>query len=148
MILNVGRESSESEEFYRRLRTATGLLLISIGVLVALWAFMNVYKVFTNPDEIEVFRKIVPQSSELRELDIEGDKIVLPVGLFSFMAYSIGCLLLLIAGMIGGAFITGGVNLLQPAVMKLDRRMKAEAVSLRARIEQLGEMLKKEEKES
>jgi hypothetical protein len=148
MVLNAGREPSQSEEFYGKLRTATGLLLIGIGVLIALWAFVNVYRVFTNPDEMAVFGKIVPQSPELRELDIEGDKIVLPVGLFSFMAYFIGCLLLLIAGMIGGAFITGGVGLLQPAVMRLDRRMRAETLSLRSKIEQLGELIKKEERES
>lgn len=144
-MLQRGQSVEEREEFYRRLRFAIGFILIAIGVIVALWAFSSAYRMFTNPEEIEVFQRIVPETPELRSLDIEGERVLLPLGLFSFMAYVIGCFLLLVAGSIGGAFITGGVRLLQPSVARLERILRREIEGLGARIEDVAGRLKKED---
>jgi hypothetical protein len=139
--------TAEREEFYRRLRVAVGLVLIATGVLICLWAFASAYKVFTDPQKVEVFQTIVPRNPEFRTLDIDGEKVQLPLGLFNFMGYAIGCLLLFIAGSIGGGLISGGVKLLQPGFFRLEKRIKGEVDSLKATLEEMAERFKKEEKD-
>lgn len=90
-----------------------GLALVIIGVIISLWVFTKVCKIFTAPQEIKVFEQIMPESSEWRELEIEGKKVVLPVNTFRFIAYGIGSFLLLVAAIVAGGLISGGVGLLQ-----------------------------------
>jgi len=139
-------QTREREEFYRRLRISIGLVLIAAGVGMCLWAFAGAYKIFTDPQEIEVFQTIVPRNAELRMLDIDGEKVELPLGIFNFMGYVIGCLLLFIAGSIGGGFISGGVNLLQPSAGKVERKVKREVDGLKARLTDMAEKLRREER--
>jgi hypothetical protein len=125
------------------LKTFIGLILIIAGILISIWVFMNIYKIFTNPKEIEIFKQIVPNSPELREIEIEGKKIILPPGIFHFMVYLIGCFLLFIAGIIAGGFITGGVNLLQSKTQRLELSFKRKFEILKNKINQIREILKK-----
>jgi hypothetical protein len=133
----------EFYEPYSGLKKLIGLILIVGGVIIALWAIVNVYKIFTNPQEIEVFSRIIPDSPEIRKLDIGGTKVILPEGLFLFMAYSIGCFLLFIAASIATALITGGVNLLQSSFLKLETRITKEMVNLKKTIEEVKETFTK-----
>jgi len=133
----------ETAEFYRRLRIIVGLVLIVVGSLMAIWAFTNVYRIFTNPQQLEVFKRIVPDNPEMRVLDIEGREVVLPEGLFHFLAYVVGCLLLIIAGTIGGAIITGGANLMRFDIQRLERGFSKKIEGLKEKMEEIGETLKK-----
>ena len=140
-MLHVRHQTRDRDESLRLLRIGAGLVLLAIGVTMALWAFVGAYRILTEPSNIEIFQTIVPESPELRTLDIDGKKIVLPEGLFRFMAYVIGCLLLLIAGSIGGGFISGGVNLLQFSFARLERQIKREVEGLSAKMEGVARRL-------
>lgn len=137
------RSAEDSDEMYRRIRTAIGLVLIVAGATMAFWVFVNAYRIFTNPQEIELFREIVPDNPQLRELDIDGKKVILPLGLFNFMAYTLGCLVLVIAGTVGGAFITGGVNILQSNILRFERRLNKRFENLRQKMDRIGDLLEK-----
>lgn len=50
----------EVYESGKGLRDFIGIILIVIGVVIALWAVINVYKIFTNPQGIEVFKTDYP----------------------------------------------------------------------------------------
>jgi len=122
-----------SDEQYRRpeiyesggggLRTILGIVFIVVGSMMALWTFKNAYGMITNPKEIEIFAQIVPDNPGLRELDFEGKKIIIPIGLFKHFAYFIGGFLLFIASGIAGTFIAGGINLLQSSIQRLEIRL-------------------------
>jgi cytochrome c biogenesis protein CcdA len=124
-------------------RDFIGIILIVVGVVIALLAVINVYKIFTNPQGIEVFKQIIPDNPETRELDIGGEKVILPKGIFLFMAYSIGCLLLFIAASIATALITSGVNLLQSNFHRLEQKINKEISSLKSKMEEITEVFKK-----
>jgi len=108
----------ETYEYGRNISNYFAAALIIIGIIVALWAIINTYKIFTNPEEIEVFREIVPHHTEARTLEMDGKKILIPVSVFYFMAFAIGCFLLFIAGSIGASLIKSGVNLLQTSIRR------------------------------
>jgi hypothetical protein len=124
-------EPYEPMEGFRKL---IGIILISIGAIIALWAAVNVYRIFTEPRQLEVFKSIIPDRPELRELDIDGKKVVLPEGLFLFFSYGIAALLLFIATSIGTAFIASGVNLLMSNYRRLELKVTTEMAKLKRKI--------------
>ncbi|MCK4526940.1 hypothetical protein KAW18_06180 [candidate division WOR-3 bacterium] len=130
-------------ETKKHLKFLIAIILITAGIIIALWTITKVYKIFTNPQEIEVFKQIVPDKPEMRELDIAGQKVILPAGIFLFMAYGIGCLLLLVASGIATGLITGGVNLLQSNFQKLETKVITEIENLKVKIDELKETFKK-----
>jgi hypothetical protein len=143
-----GQHSADRDDLFRRLRVGAALVLLGIGIAMALWAFGGAYRIFTEPQRIEVFQAIVPENPDLRTLEIDGEEIVLPEGLFKFMAYVIGCLLLLIAGSIGGGFISGGVNLLQSNIARLESRMTKKVEGLGAKLEDIAERLNQKSRQA
>ncbi len=134
-----------SEELYRRtgvyenkrdIKGFIGLLLITVGILMVFWVFMNVYTMFTHPQELEVFKQLVPDDPELRSLDMDDRKIIIPIVIFHFMAYGSSCLLLLTAGIISSALVTGGVHLLQSDFQKLEEKIE----DLKNKIDEIKEI--------
>jgi hypothetical protein len=88
---------------------AIGIVLVILGVIVALWAFMNVYDMFTEPEKLTKFQKLVSNSIEGSMTTHETTvKVVIPSEL---LAYLFPMILLGIASGIAGIFITGGANL-------------------------------------
>jgi len=126
-----------------RIRAIIGVALVIVGCMMAFWAFANVYKIFTNPEQIEAFKQIAPENPEFRELDIEGRKAVIPEGLFHFMAYVIACFLLLIAGVIGASLVTGGANLLQTSFRRLEAKVDKKMDKLKDKMEKIGDLIEK-----
>lgn len=143
MIPDTRYGGEESQDVTLRIRTIIGIALVIVGCVMAFWAFANVYKIFTNPQEIEAFKQIAPENPELRELDIEGRKAVIPEGLFHFMAYVIACFLLLIAGVIGASLVTGGANLLQTSFRRLESKVDKKMDKLKDKMEKIGELIEK-----
>lgn len=70
-LLNGKEIEMSSEEKYRRpeileaglqVRTIIGSVMIIVGIILVLWVGINIYKIYTNPREIEVFKQIIPDS--------------------------------------------------------------------------------------
>ena len=127
---------SETYEPIKGFKKFLGIILIAAGAIIALWAIINIYYIFTNPQQLEVFKQIIPDSPKIRELDIDGKKVILPEGVFLFMSYGIGCFLLFIAAMIGTGFITGGVNLLMSSYQRLEAKINKEIGNLKKKIDE------------
>ena len=136
-------KSSNLYEVNWSLKNIFGALLIIAGILLAVWVFMNLYKIFTNPTELEVFKQIVPENPNLRTLDIDGKKVILPLGIFNFFAYGICGFLLLVGGLISTGFISSGVNLLVGNVLGLEMRINRAMVGLKKRIDEIKEQFTK-----
>ncbi len=133
-------ETYESMEGFRKL---IGIILISVGAIIAIWAAINIYRTFTDPRQLEVFKNIIPNSTEIRKMEIDGKKVVLPEGLFLFLSYGIAAFLLFIASCIGTAFITGGVNLLMSSYRKLELKVTTEMAKLKRKIDETKAMMSK-----
>ncbi len=143
MIPQARYGGEEGQDVIVRIRTIIGVALVIVGCMMAFWAFASVYKIFTNPQEIEAFKQIAPENPEFRELDIEGKKVVVPEGFFHFMAYVIACFLLLIAGVIGASLVTGGANLLQTSFRRLEAKVDKKMDKLKNKMEEIGELIEK-----
>jgi hypothetical protein len=104
-------------------KNVLGIILIIAGGMFAFWICMTIYSIFDEPQKIEIFNQIIPPGPEVREVRIEGKEFVLPSGMFKFMAYFIGVLLLAVAARIAIGLISSGVRLLQPAIQKLEMKI-------------------------
>jgi len=89
-------------------KTLFGYFLLIVGIMISLWVFMNIYRIFNDPAQIEIFRNMLPQDSGAREIMIEGRKIVLPAVILNISAYFLGTFLMFIAGTIAGFFFRSG----------------------------------------
>ena len=128
---------------FRTVRNIVGLMLILTGAFMALWICMNVYEMFTSPQKIEIFKQIVPADPGMRELDVDGKKILLPQGIFVFLAYGIGILLLMVGAAIANGLLTGGVNLLQSSFRRFETKMAGKFEGLKSKVDEMKETLKK-----
>lgn len=135
--------SSETYEPIKGLRNFIGLILIVVGAIIAIWVIFNVYKMITNPYHLEVFKHIIPDRDEIRELDIDGKKVVLPKGIFHFMSYLIGIFLLSLAVSIAVALIKGGVDLLMSSFQRLELKMTKEFSKLKTKIDETKTLIRK-----
>lgn len=113
------------------IRETLGIILVVIGTGVALWVFANVYEIFTSPQKLTAYQKLVSQNPEgsLATKD-SSVKLVIPP---KFLAYLIPILLLGIGVSIAGILITGGVGLAHGAYQKFSLRVaRSEDKTLRA----------------
>jgi hypothetical protein len=127
----------------RFFRNVLSIILIAAGGLLALWICMTIFEIFDKPSSIEIFNQIIPPGPDVREISIEGKELVLPSGVFTFMAYFIGVFLLAVAARIAIGLISAGVRLLQPSIqnlqMKIDsqfRMMEAKMISGMQKLEE------------
>ncbi len=126
--------SRENQDLFGRvigIREALGIILVVVGVGLALWVFANVYEIFTSPQKLTAFQKLMSQTVEgsLSTKDSHV-KLVIPP---EFLAYLIPILLLGIGASIAGILITGGVGLAHGAYQKFSLRVaRSEDKTLRA----------------
>lgn len=91
--------------------------LIAIGVVIALWSFVQVYNIFTNPEELTVFQQLVSDEVTFK-MTIDDEEVrVEPAP--EVLAYIIPLMLLAVAVSVARMFITGGVNLYHSNLRKL-----------------------------
>ena len=93
-------------------RQVVGCFLILVGTVMGFWVFMQVYRVFTAPEELTLYQELVSDYLETRLL-IEGEEVsrlVLPA---EVLAYFIPIFLLLVGIAVAKMFISGGVGLLR-----------------------------------
>lgn len=113
-----------------------GLILLFVGIAMCAWVFVDAVKLFKNPDEAELFEKILPSGLKAGELTIKGEEIVLPKEFYYFLAFVVTIFTLAIAGFIGSAFLSGGVSLLNPSGEKLERKFSNRLREMEAKIDE------------
>lgn len=123
-----------------------GFILILTGALIAFWVFLNVYKIFTHPEEMVRFQQLV--SSQLEALvssEKEEVKVIIPG---EVLAYIVPLFLLMIAVGVASVFIKGGVSLLYGSfqrfllrIARLEHKMGREIDSVK---DSIKESLKKD----
>ena len=98
-----------------------GLILIILGVLIAGWVFLNIYKIFTNPEQLTYFKELLPSQLEITTR-IEGNdaKVLIPT---EFMVYGIVLALMTIAVGVGSVLIKGGTRLVAGDIKRLSRKI-------------------------
>lgn len=122
-------------------------VLIAIGVVIALWSFVQVYNIFTNPEELTVFQQLVSDEVTFK-MTIDDEEVrVEPAP--EVLAYIIPLLLLAVAVSVARLFITGGVNLYHSNLRKLmlkvtnmESGLEKHKVDMRTRFDELKEMLR------
>lgn len=134
-----GNDSMDNQPFGQKLRNIFGAVMLIVGIIVAIWVFINLFKIFTNPRSMEVFKEIIPGRTSMRILEIDGKEVILPESIFSFFAYVIGLAILFVTGMLATSFISGGVNLMVGNVMKVEMRINRAIEGLRKKIDGLKE---------
>ncbi len=113
------------------IREALGIILVVIGTGVALWVFANVYEMFTGPQKLTAFQKLVSQNLERSRST--RDSHVKPLIPPEYLAYLTPILLLGIGVSIAGVLIAGGVGLAHGAYQKFSLRVaRSEDKTLRA----------------
>ncbi len=93
-------------------RQVIGCFLILVGTVMGFWVFMQVYSIFSAPEQLTVYQQLVANDLETR-LVIEGEevsKLMLPA---EILEYFIPILLLLVGLAVAKMFISGGVGLLR-----------------------------------
>ncbi len=113
-----------------------GLILLFVGIAMCAWVFVDAVKLFKNPEEAELFEKILPSGLKTGELTIEGEEVILPKEFYYFLAYVVTIFTLAIAGFIGSAFLSGGVSLLNPSGEKLERKFNKRLRETEAKIDE------------
>ena len=125
----------DQEELFNKIRHAAGIVLIAVGLLMALFVFLKIYQLIDQPKQLKVFMTLIPEYSNVRNLEIGGEKVVLPMGLFYFLSYIVMVILLSVASGIGIGFIKAGVGLLYPRVDRLEAKLYKESMKLNNKID-------------
>ena len=123
-------------------RDYLGFVLVIFGVSIAFWVFINVYSLFTEPEKLTPFQKLVSSNLEtiISLSDKEAVKLVIPAEVFS---YFVPLILLTTAAGIGGMFISGGIKLLDSDVQRISRRIATMGSKLRTKMDSVQEVLRK-----
>jgi uncharacterized membrane protein len=139
---------AESEDPMLHVRTTIGFVLIAIGLVIALWTFSNTYRMFTKPEQLEVFNRVVSTNPESMEMELEGSKVLLPIAAFQFMAYTVGCSLLFVAGIIGLGLVSSGAAMLGGISRRFELRVDRKIEILRKKMDEVKEALEKKGEKS
>jgi len=123
-------------------RDYLGYLLVICGVSIAFWVFLNVYSLFTEPEKLTPFQKLVSSSLEtiISPADNKSVKIVIPSEILS---YFVPLILLTTAVGVAGILVTGGIRLLDGDIQRLSRRIAAMGSKLRTRMDRIQDTLRK-----
>jgi hypothetical protein len=143
MIKEEQYEQLENSDRGMDIKTLIGTILITIGIIIAIWVFLNIFRIFTNPKNIEVFRQIINEKTVLKVIHFEGKNILIPDAIINFLAYLICIMLLGIAGTIAIGFISGGVNLLQSNFLKLQLLLAQYNKKSSIKMDEIKEIIKK-----
>ena len=124
-----------------RVRDYLGFVLVICGVSIAFWVFLNVYGLFTEPEKLTPFQKLVSSNLEtiISSMGKEELKIVIPSEVLS---YFVPLILLTIAVVIAGILITGGIRLLDSDAQRLSKRIATMGSKLRTMMDLIQDTLR------
>lgn len=134
-------QQTQRDDGFGAVRKVLGFLLLAVGVVVAGWICLTIYRILSDPEKVAFFYEFLPENPGMREMEIEGKMILLPPGAFTLFAYAIGAFLLFIGAKIASAFIAGGVRLLQPDLRLFEKRTNRSFDGLVSRLDGLKQTL-------
>jgi len=134
-------------DVYKNIRFGMGIFLSSLGVILAIVIFVFIYKLIKDPTQIGVFRTLIPDEPNVRNLEMNDEVLKIPMGIYYFLSYFVMAILLFICSGIGTGFIKLGVSLIYPRVDKLEAKLNSQTwklnnkiTSLKARIPRFAEV--------
>ncbi len=101
-----------------------GYILLFIGIGMCIWVFFSAVNLFKNPNDAQLFEMMLPFKSGSDPILVDDTVVHLPRELYFALAFIVSIFALSIAGFIGGAFLSGGVGLLNPTGEKLEKRIE------------------------
>jgi hypothetical protein len=124
------------------IKECLGFFLVICGVSIALWVFMSVYGLFTKPEKLVPFQKLVSSNLEtiISHAEKKDMKIVIPSEILS---YFVPLILLMISVSVAGVLVTGGIRLLDSDVQRLSRRIATMGSKLTTKIGRIQDTLRK-----
>ena len=143
--MSIGEEYQlpTTSDTIQNIKIIIGIILVIIGVAICIWVFIGVYRIMTNPQEMEAFRKIIPDNQKFRELDMGEEKVVLPEGLYNFLSYIAVIFMLFIAAIVGTALLGSGVSLLQPNWTRLELRLNKRFMKIENKLDEVKDIARK-----
>ena len=119
-----------------------GFLLLSLGVCLALWVFINAYSIFNDPGRLTAFQEIVSSriESTLSSNEAEKVKFVIPS---EILAYFIPIALLSVVVGVAGVLVRNGVRLLDSDLQILIRRFDNLQYKINTKLANFRESSKK-----
>jgi hypothetical protein len=137
------RHAGRNQEELRQdigIKELLGVILLVIGAFVACWVFLNVYAIFTDPQELTSFQKLV--SGKLESVASAGGKEVKLLMPPEILAYIIPILLLAIGVSVAGVLINGGVNLLCGGYQRFLTRVARLENKMMRKVENVQDLVK------
>jgi hypothetical protein len=138
------RETPRDSQQNIGLKDYLGCIFILTGALIAFWVFLNVYKIFTNPQEMVRFQQLVSSQLETLVSSEKGEvKVVIPR---EVLAYIVPLFLLMIGVGVAGVFIKGGVSLLYGSFQRFLMRIARLEQKIEKEFQSIKDSFKKESK--
>ncbi len=119
-------------------RKILGYVLLMGGISIAIWVFVNVYSIFTEPAKLTPFQELVSGTMEakIRHSNREESRIEVPA---EFLSYMTPLILLAIAAGIASTFVSGGIRLLAgSSVTRLSGELAMMHSELKARLDRIS----------
>lgn len=101
---------------------------------MCIWVFLNAVSLFKNPNEAQLFEMMLPFKSSSDPILVDDTVVHLPRELYFALAFIASILALSIAGFIGGAFLSGGVGLVNPTGERLERKLERRIKQIEQKI--------------
>lgn len=106
------------------LRRILGTILLTLGTALGLAVVMVIYYLLVDEIEVPLLQRLLPASLEARSITFaQGGRLELPPSLFISSSYIVVLMLLAVVASIARGFIAGGVQLLQPDLELLMRKL-------------------------
>ena len=126
---------SEEESGYRKLRAASGVTLLALGIVGAVWIVERLLGLGTGPQDIPLLAKFVSFDATARTIVTPEGKYELPEGLY----FAVGTLAYLITlGIVATlvkVLIASGAGLLGQEVTSATNRLRQEMERMRQHLE-------------
>ena len=103
------------------LRKFFGVVLLSLGVVLACWTAYMVYVLISDPDDVQLYRTVSAQIAKAA-ITVKENKVKLDIPSRFFGMLSV-FLLLVVSSTLASTLITQGVNLVNLDMVKLVRKL-------------------------
>ncbi len=118
-----GSGVEDPESVIRFARLVGAAVLLVFGVVVAGWVIYSVLNVFVAAESPALVEAVLPVGEGEASLTTPEGEFVIPTAAFRVAGYLIVCFVLAIAAGVAGMLISQGVNLLQPGLGEILRKV-------------------------
>lgn len=121
--------TGDAESMIRFARLIGSAVLLLIGISIAGWVAATIFSVFASEQTPGLVTAMMPGDEDDATLKVPEGAFVVPAAAFRVAGYLVLCFLLAIAASIAAVFVTQGVNLLQPNLSEILRKLYTHVAS-------------------